>query len=77
MPDAAIHAANGAVGIVVNLALMRFLVDRIGLHYLPANAVATAFAGIANFALSGLFVFVSQVQTVATGRTLNLKAADV
>jgi putative flippase GtrA len=51
------HAANGAVGFTSNLILMRFLVETLGLHYLPSNVAATAVAGLANFLLSEFFVF--------------------
>ncbi len=51
------HLANGAVGMVVNLLLMRLLVGKAGLHYLPSNAVATVTAGTVNFLLSEFFVF--------------------
>jgi len=53
------HLANGAVGMAANLVIMRLLVDGLGLHYLAANLVATATAGIANFLLSGLVVFIA------------------
>jgi putative flippase GtrA len=42
-----------------NLVAMRLLVDDLGLHYLAANLVATATAGIANFFLSELVVFIA------------------
>ena len=51
------HLANGAVGMLVNLLVMRLLVERAGLHYLPSNAVATVIAGTVNFLLSEFFVF--------------------
>ena len=51
------HLANGAVGMTTNLALMRLLVDGLGLHYLAANLVATSVAGVTNFLLAGRFVF--------------------
>jgi len=51
------HAANGAVGLISNLLVMRLLVDGLGLHYFPANLAATAAAGMANLTLSELVVF--------------------
>lgn len=51
------HLANGAVGMTTNLVVMRFLVDGLGLHYLPANLLATSMAGIVNFLIAGFFVF--------------------
>ena len=53
------HLANGVVGMTTNLVLMRLLVDDLGLHYLAANAVATATSGVVNFLLSELVVFVA------------------
>lgn len=52
------HLANGAVGMTTNLVLMRLLVDGLGLHYLPANLLATSTAGLFNFLLAGSCVFV-------------------
>ena len=53
------HLANGAVGMLVNLVMMRLLVEKAGMHYLLSNAVATVTAGTANFLLSEFFVFVT------------------
>jgi putative flippase GtrA len=58
------HIANGAVGFAANLILMRFLVETLGLHYLPSNLAATGIAGLTNFLLSEFFVFVSIPQSV-------------
>ena len=49
--------ANGAVGMVVNLSMMRLLVGKAELHYLPSIVIATATAGMVNFLLSEFFVF--------------------
>jgi len=64
------HLANGAVGFISNLVLMRILVENLGLHYLPSNVAATCVAGLANFLLSEFFVFVS----IPPG--LSLRAAE-
>jgi len=51
------HLANGAVGMVVNLSMMRLLVGKAELHYLPSIFIATATAGMVNFLLAEFFVF--------------------
>lgn len=53
------HIANGAVGFVSNLVLMKILVENLGLHYIPSSLAATCIAGLMNFILSEYFVFVS------------------
>ncbi len=62
------HLANGVVGMTANLVIMRLLVDGLGLHYLVANLAATVTAGIANFLLSELVVFVSPLPSEARCR---------
>lgn len=52
------HMANGLVGMTANLVVMKLLVDGAGLHYLAANLAATAAAGMANYLLASLVVFV-------------------
>lgn len=51
------NLSNGLVSILTNLVLMRLLVGRLGLHYLPANMLAIAAGSLFNFLLSHLFVF--------------------
>jgi len=41
----------------VNLSMMRLLVGKAELHYLPSIVIATATAGMVNFLLSEFFVF--------------------
>ena len=53
---------SGAVAMVANLPVMWLLVNRLGLHYLPANLAATAVAGTVNFLLSEFFVFLAPSQ---------------
>lgn len=53
------HLATGVVAMTVNLAVMRLLVERLGMHYFAANLVATAFAGLANFLLNEFLTFVA------------------
>lgn len=51
------NLSNGLVSILTNLVLMRVLVGRLGLHYLPANMLAIAAGSLVNFLVSHLFVF--------------------
>jgi putative flippase GtrA len=51
------NLSNGLVSMAVNLALMRFLVGGLHMHYLIANGVCIAAGSLANFFLSELFVF--------------------
>lgn len=51
------HAANGAVSIVGNLALMKVMVGEGRMNYLAANAIAIALCSLANFLLSEEWVF--------------------
>ncbi|TFV52874.1 GtrA family protein [Blastococcus sp. TF02A_35] len=50
-------AAVGALGTVVNLALMWLLMREAGLHYLPSAVLATEIAIVHNFVLQERFVF--------------------
>jgi putative flippase GtrA len=49
--------SNGGVALVMNLLVMRVLVGETGMHYLPANLIATAVAGIINFVIADLVIF--------------------
>jgi putative flippase GtrA len=51
------NASNGAVSILANLVLMRFLVGELGVNYVVANLVAITVCSILNFLLSDRFVF--------------------
>ena len=51
------NLSNGAISIVVNLALMRLLVGYFRVPYLLANLGAIAAGSLANFFVSDLFVF--------------------
>ncbi len=51
------HIGNGAVSLLGNLALMWVLVDKLHLHYLPANMIAIASCSVVNFFISDQFVF--------------------
>lgn len=51
------HAANGAVSIVGNVALMKVMVGEGRMNYLAANAIAIALCSVANFLLSEEWVF--------------------
>jgi putative flippase GtrA len=55
--------AAGAVAMVANLPVMWLLVNRLGIHYLPANVAATVVAGTANFLLAEFFVFLAPPQS--------------
>jgi putative flippase GtrA len=61
----AFHAGNGCVSIVGTLALLPFLVGRLGLHYLAANLAAIAATGILNFLVGDRLVFVRRHVTSA------------
>jgi len=52
------HLGNGAVALVVNLLVMRWLVGSLGLHYAPASVAATICAGAVNFTIANFVVFV-------------------
>lgn len=54
------HLGNGAVSLVVNLALMRILVGSFGMNYLAGNLLAIAAGGVANFLVSERLVFLSR-----------------
>lgn len=54
------HLGTGAVAMVANLLVTRFLVQEFGIHYVAANLAATVFAGLANFMISNFVVFVSR-----------------
>lgn len=58
------HAANGVVGLIVNLVVMRLLVSGMGFHYFTAMMAATLAAGCANYLLSEFFIFVPSVPNV-------------
>lgn len=51
------NLSTGLVSILANLVLMRLLVGRLGLHYLPSNMLAIAAGSLVNFLVSHLFVF--------------------
>ena len=51
------HVANGVVSIVGNAALMMLLVGLLGLPAIPANAIAVAIIGAANFVAADRWVF--------------------
>ncbi len=54
------HLGNGAVSLVVNLLLMRWLAGSLGMNYLAANVLAIAAGGVANFLISDRLVFLSR-----------------
>ena len=51
------HIGNGLISIAGNLALMWVFVDKLGLHYFPANILAIATCGLVNFVVSDRLVF--------------------
>jgi putative flippase GtrA len=51
------QGCNGAVGLLVNVLVVRSLVGALGLHYFVANVAATLVAGLASFLLSEFFIF--------------------
>ncbi len=66
------NATNGAVSLVVNVALMALLQGVLGVHYLLANLVGVACSSVANFILGDRVVFASSLKhardLVAVGR---------
>ena len=54
------HLGAGAVAMLTNLLVTRFLVQEFGIHYAAANLAATVFAGLANFMISNFVVFASR-----------------
>ena len=69
------HIANGAVGFVSNLILMKILVENLGLHYIPSNLAATCIAGLTNYVLADFFVFASATHpsTIQSSRKAGLQ----
>jgi putative flippase GtrA len=51
------NLTTGALSIAGNLLVMRLLVGKLGLHYLPANVATIAVLSLANFAASHWLVF--------------------
>ena len=49
--------SNAAVALIVSLLAMRVLVGELGMHYLPANVIATAAGGIINFLVADSIIF--------------------
>jgi len=62
------HCTNGTVSIAGNLLFMRLFVERLGLNYLAANALAIALCSVANFIAGNCFVFRSTVADSKKGR---------
>ena len=58
------HLGTGAVAMLANLVVTRFLVQEFGIHYAAANLAATVFAGLANFMISNFVVFTSRAEGV-------------
>lgn len=51
------HLGAGGVSLIVNPLLTGVLTDGFGLHYLVANGISIAAAGLVNFALNEFWVF--------------------
>jgi putative flippase GtrA len=51
------HFANGTISLAGNLALMRVFVEKLGLHYMLANALAVGLCSILNFLAGDRIVF--------------------
>ncbi len=58
------NATNGAVSILGNLLLMRWLVGQLRFNYLAANVLAIVTCSLVNFLLSDHFVFQRQRNSV-------------
>ena len=70
------HLGSAAVAMVVNLVMMRLLVGQAAVHYIAANLIATAGAGMANFIIADSFVFVTPRQRSDRG-VFNCPAAVI
>ncbi len=61
--------SNGTVAMVTNVLVVRLLVGEMGMHYLPANILATAASGAANFLVSEKVIF--RLPSLATAAAAN------
>jgi putative flippase GtrA len=51
------HLTNGALSMIGNLILMRFFVEKLGLKYICANAIAISLCAMLNYVASDRLVF--------------------
>jgi putative flippase GtrA len=59
------NCSNGAVSIVGNLVLMRWLVGELKFNYVASNLIAVVLCSLANFLLGDRFVFEAEVKPCA------------
>lgn len=51
------HAANGIISLAGNLLLMALFVEKLGMHYMPANLLAVSTCAILNFLAGNQLVY--------------------
>ncbi len=63
------NLGNGAISILGNIAIMRFLVGLIGLNYFVANALSIVGCSLLNFVVSDRLVFTVRAQSMCRCRS--------
>lgn len=63
------QVSNAAVALVVSLVAMRLLVGELGMHYLPANLIATVAGGIINFLVANYIIFQAETPSSLEARS--------
>jgi putative flippase GtrA len=61
------HVTNGALSLAGNIVLMRLFVERLDMHYLPANALAIALCSILTFMAGDRIIFRAAAINPKTG----------
>jgi putative flippase GtrA len=51
------HMANGGISLIGNIVLMQFFVERLGVHYMPANLLSVAICSMLNFLAGNNLVY--------------------
>jgi putative flippase GtrA len=51
------HMANGVISLIGNIVLMQFFVERLGVHYMPANLLSVAICSMLNFLAGNNLVY--------------------
>jgi putative flippase GtrA len=71
------NVTNGAVSLVVNVALMAFLQGVVGVHYVVANLVGVTCSSAVNFILADRVVFSRRPRGIAGRRSLPEDSGDL
>jgi putative flippase GtrA len=66
------NATNGAISMLGNLLLMRFLVGELRLNYITANVLAISVCSLVNFLVSDRFVFEREANGLKDERNVTL-----